>query len=286
MAYAYTGTGLSSSYDGPAPSADDLKDFPELDGLIRKKDASEPEQHIILAVANLIRAKRNAGSVTPENVKPKPVEATAGRLHPLELFEELAIRPKLFQTLLHEQSVGAKCISARTTGSSEVLEQLSHEKDFLILIEVASNTRTPAYVLNQLSFHASEDIRRDVGKNVSFEDLERLAKDPSPRVRAGVAQNLRADDDLLKKLAQDKEEIVRAAAVVALNSYHIMSVPFLDPSRRERLLLIQNKNTSAVVLANASNDSDPLVRKAVYLHANTPPEDRQKLMKEFPLSKS
>ena len=166
----------------------------------------------------------------------------------------------------------------------EVLEQISQEKDFLVLIDLASNSKTPADVLDRLSLHDCDEIRAAVGRNHSFKDLEKLADDLSPRVRAGVAQNLRANRDLMAKLANDNEETVREG--VALNPMHIMSQFQHDPSKLVRLRFAQNKNTPGVILAHLSDDMSALVRKAVYLHINTPPETKKKLLNEFQPSRA
>jgi uncharacterized protein (DUF2336 family) len=125
-----------------------------------------------------------------------------------------------------------RALAARTDAEPEMLYYLAEHGDETIRREVASNPATPAKADRILADDVDPSVRSELARKIgrllpdllaserervcelTLETLQRLANDQLPRVRAILAEEVKALDcvpkEILLKLAHDAEEIVCA----------------------------------------------------------------------------
>jgi hypothetical protein len=92
-------------------------------------------------------------------------------------------------------------------------------KDQAVKRGIASNPNTPHDILTLYFRMECEDIRYMVAKNEAFRitDIHQALKDPSPYVRAGIAQNMNLEQEWLRELVCDVDYWVRLEASKSLS---------------------------------------------------------------------
>jgi hypothetical protein len=94
--------------------------------------------------------------------------------------------------------------------SRELAEQVVASGDREATAWIAANPTMPADLVETLSRHPDADVRTALtGQNLTAEQVRRLAGDPDPSVRSGIAARAGLPDDLVRQLVNDPDPQVR-----------------------------------------------------------------------------
>jgi hypothetical protein len=121
-------------------------------------------------------------------------------------------------------------IALRTSDEMDMQERASHDQASIetwnqivdqfpdMRVWVAYNKTVPVEVLDRLATDPSARVRRQVAmrRKLSKQSFQLLATDTDEGVRAAVAQNKRAPASTIAQLAHDPCEFVRRAALESL----------------------------------------------------------------------
>ena len=111
-----------------------------------------------------------------------------------------------------------KKLAKNPNTSEEVLQQLAQDENQDVRWEVAKNPNTSEEVLQQLARDEIVQVRAGVGfnSNTPVALLQQLASEESFHTRLTVANNPNTPEAILQQLAQDKEPMVKDAALLGL----------------------------------------------------------------------
>jgi hypothetical protein len=117
------------------------------------------------------------------------------------------------------------------------------------------------------------------------DELARLARDPVPGIRAGVAGNPGTPADLLRQLAKDEDSAVRSAVAENPTTPISVRVTLLEQLAKDahhgvRMAVASNAATPVPVLEQLAKDADHGVRLAVASNAATPVPVLEQLAKD------
>ena len=167
-------------------------------------------------------------------------------------------------------------IAKKSTDTKE-LRRLSYDNADSVKLEVLKNPKTPEDVVNRLSkeFMDSDDssIRRFIATYVNDPDmLSKLANDEDKIVRCYVAENPNTDADVLAQLADDKNWFVRQyVAENPSTDSDTLSQLAVDEDRFVRSSVAKNQNTDSETLAQLATDDVDAVRNAAQSNNNYDP---------------
>ena len=168
--------------------------------------------------------------------------------------------------------------------SSKTLALLSNETENMnVLYGVARHNNTPTDILDKLSNHPNNDVRKWVAfnKNTSPATLEKLSKDKYWEVKLMIARNHNAPEEILLNYAKSGGgEVMYAIANNPGTSYNVQNevANYWNPAIRETLA--QNPNTNEEILKKLSKDKEVSVRIEVAKNKNTSDSDLISLTKD------
>ncbi|MFC4068304.1 hypothetical protein [Actinoplanes subglobosus] len=168
--------------------------------------------------------------------------------------------------------------------SRELAEQVVASGDVQAMRSVGANPTTPADLVETLSRHADAGVRAAVtDQDLTADQVRRLAGDPDPSVRGGIAHRADLPDDLVRRLAADPDPEVRRIlaewALVSDDDRAALILPEIDlprairwarsdnPRLRRRAASVTGLPTDLVAVL--ADDPDAVVREKL---ATTHPE--------------
>ncbi|PSF38115.1 hypothetical protein C7H19_06495 [Aphanothece hegewaldii CCALA 016] len=153
-----------------------------------------------------------------------------------------------------EEIQKANQILAERTNTPYALAQVVEKGDQNAKISVARNLQTPIHILEQLAKDDDETVRSVVSKNpnLPLNSLLELAEDASFQIRLSLACNRLHQSTpipILKKLAQDESDLVRAEVAANKDTpVEILTKLAQDSSHEVCHQLTHNPNTPVEVL--------------------------------------
>jgi hypothetical protein len=157
--------------------------------------------------------------------------------------------------------------------SSQTLALLSDETENMnVLYGVARHNNTTTDILEKLSNHPNNDVRKWVAfnPNTSPKTLEKLSQDKNIDVKLMIARNKNTPEKVLLDYTKSGGgEIMYAIASNTGTSYNIQKrvANYWNPAIRETLA--QNRHTDSDILKKLSKDTEKSVRMEVAKNMNT-----------------
>jgi 3-methyladenine DNA glycosylase AlkC len=184
-------------------------------------------------------------------------------------------RESSFKKLYDTLSTQNKNIFAIESQNSEILTQLSKDKNVQIRRHVANNKYLPIELLIQFSKENDEGIRAAVAQNQNTpnEVFLQFVNDKKASVRSEVAKNSKVTPQILAKLARDESKNVRlAVATIRKTPTEVLTQLAGDENDRVRTGVANNPSAPTEALVQLVRDKDVSVRTGVANNPNTSAE--------------
>ena len=227
-------------------------------------------------------------------------------------------RWNVMQLLRVERDVDTKQKKrAQASSNPEELSILAEDEDNGVRFYVAANRHTPLDIQLLLAQDSEPIVRSGIALSLNFDPRAtnfkkqlierigfRLASDPRPLVRLGLASNQNLPESVYGALAMDADPLIRrqlaenlktpkavlevlvqdSIQAVVVTTLRHRNIPRVwleqmssDASPRVREAVCQNINTSLITLEQLAGDTDPGVRNAVAMHPTTSGDILQQL---------
>ena len=191
----------------------------------------------------------------------------------------------VMQLLRTERDVDKQQIErARLSAHPEELAMLAEDEDGGVRFYVAVNRHTPLDIHLRLANDPLPYVRGGVALALVYDPLAskevreftekialKLAQDPQPVVRYGLVSNKNLAPAIFAVLARDPDSVIRQKLAENLNlPQSALEIMAEDSVMAVKIQVLKHRNLSRNILAQKSADSSPLVRLAVSKNINTP----------------
>jgi len=178
-----------------------------------------------------------------------------------------------------------KYVAENENTTPELLDALSNDEEPRVRKAVADNPNTPDETLEKLKNDENAVVKRSAKEAIRFKinkeaaeyketrlELEILADNEDDRIRRKVAIHPNASEELLDKLAYDKEEYVRGNVALKKTSLKTLYRLSDDEYPGVRRIIARNERMPEKILIKLLNDEEWFVRKEVFTNPSFPKE--------------
>jgi hypothetical protein len=149
----------------------------------------------------------------------------------------------------------------------ESMDLLSLDRSYWIRQVLALNPACPQRIYRRFVTDESEHVRVALGgRELSDDDVYRLAHDPARSVRARIAQRETLSDELVRHLAVDDERDVRARIAQRPGPPDVLEALAADPDPMVVLQIARNADAPIRALRRASHCYEVQVREYLVMH--------------------
>lgn len=186
--------------------------------------------------------------------------------HRLSLTKNPNVPFELLMELANDQDWIKKEIAHNPNTYPEILDKLSNDYNFSVMIYVANNPNVPSETLDKML--KNSDIRRSLAEgSTSKTVLEKLFKyDSDLKLKTILARNRKTPSEILVQLSQDENWDVRAGVAINTSTpIPILEQLSIDVDSTVRQSVARNNKTPVEVLQRLLDDTDrEVIAEAIY----------------------